>query len=515
LGCSRIRVIAQPVFHRLNCMKSVRVLSVASEIHPLIETGGLADVTGALPIALKSEGIEVRTVIPGYPSVMNSLGAVEGVLHLPDFFGGEARLLRATSRELGLFVLDAPHLFARPGNPYLTPDGVDWPDNALRFAALARIAADIGLGVVPSFVPDIVHAHDWHAALALAYLHYSHRQRPATVMTVHNVAYQGVFPKAMLGSLGLPPESFDVHGVEYYGQIGFLKAGLYFADRITTISPTYAREILSDEGGMGLGGLLRERACDLSGILNGVDTSFWDPATDPHIPGCFDADMPSHFEADVLKNRATNKAALQRRLGLRPAPDAFLLGVIAPLSRQKGLDLLLDNLPTILGEGMQLAVLGSGDRGLQYRYRTAAQADPEHLSVSVGQDEGLAHLIQAGADAIVVPSRSEPCGLTQLCALRYGTVPIVSRVGGLEDTVVDAGELTVTGGRQTGFKFGPVTAENLADVLKRACATYHDTAAWRRIQRNGMSTDVSWRNPARRYADLFRGLIDLPQEKVA
>src|SRR5882672_7267669 len=312
-------------------MKSVRVLSVASEIHPLIETGGLADVTGALPIALKSEGIEVRTVVPGYPSVMSSLGPVEGVLHLPHFFGGEARLLKATACELGLFVLDAPHLFARAGDPYLTPDGVDWPDNALRFAALARIAADIGLGVVPSFVPDIVHAHDWHAALALAYLHYSNRPRPATVMTVHNLTYQGVFPKAMLGSLGLPPEAFDVHGVEYYGQIGFLKAGLYFADRITTISPTYAREILGDEGGMGLGGLLRERACDLSGILNGVDTSFWDPATDPCIPGCFDADMPSHFEADILKNRATNKAALQRRLGLRPAPDAFLLGVIAPV----------------------------------------------------------------------------------------------------------------------------------------------------------------------------------------
>ena len=497
-------------------MKSLRVLSIASEIYPLIKIGELADVTGALPIALKSEGVEVRTVVPGYPSVMNSLGVVEGVVHLPNFFGAEARLIRATSCELGLFVLDAPHLFSRAGNPYLRADGADWPDNALRFAALARIAADIGLGFVSSFVPDIVHAHDWHAALALAYMHYSNRRRPATVMTVHNLAYQGVFPREMLAAIDLPPQSFNVHGVEYYGRIGFLKAGLYFADRITTVSPTYAREILNDEGGMGLGGLLRERSCDLSGILNGIDTSVWDPATDPHIPGCFYADVSSGFESEVLQNRAINKAALQRRLGLQLAPDVLMLGVIGRLSSRKGLDLLLENLPTIVREGMQLVVLGSGgDRSLQYRYRAAAQAHPERVSVTIGHDESLAHLIQAGADALVVPSRFEPCGLPQLCALRYGTVPIVSRVGGLGDTVVDVDDLAIIGGGQTGFKFGPVTAENLAGVLQRACATFHDVAAWRRIQRNGMSIDVSWRNPASRYADLYSSLVELPQEKVA
>jgi starch synthase len=295
-----------------------------------------------------------------------------------------------------------------------------------------------------------------------------------------------------------------------------LKAGLYFADRITTVSPTYAREILNDEGGMGLGGLLRERSCDLSGILNGIDTSVWDPATDPHIPGCFYTDVSSGFESEVLQNRATNKAALQRRLGLQFAPDVLMLGVIGRLSSKKGLDLLLENLPTIVREGMQLVVLGSGgDRSLQYRYRAAAQANPGRVSVTIGHDEGLAHLIQAGADALVVPSRFEPCGLTQLCALRYGTVPIVSRIGGLEDTVVDVDDLARTGGGQTGFKFGPVTAENLAGVLQRACATFHDVAAWRRIQRNGMSIDVSWRNPASRYADLYSSLVEVPQEKVA
>jgi starch synthase len=496
-------------------MKSLRVLSIASEIYPLIKTGELADVTGALPIALKAEGIEVRTLVPGYPSVLDSLGAVEGVLHLPLFFGADARLLWATSCELSLFVLDAPHLFARAGNPYLRSDGGEWPDNALRFAALARVAADIGLGAVSSFVPDIVHAHDWQAALALAYLHYSNRRRPATVLTVHNIAYQGVFPREMLAAIGLPAESFAMHGVEYYGKIGFLKAGLYFADRITTVSPTYAREILSDEGGMGLGGLLRERSRDLSGILSGVDTSVWDPSTDPHIPGCFYPDVPGGFESDVLKNRATNKAALQQRLGLQRAPDAFTLGVVGRLSGQTGLDLLLEILPTILSEGMQLAVMASGDRRLQYRYLAAAQANPDRVSVTIGHDEGLGHLIQAGADALVVPSLFEPCGLMQLCALRYGTVPIVSRVGGLEDSVVDAEGLAVTGGKQTGFKFGPVTAENLVGVLQRANATFHDVAVWRRIQRNGMSTDVSWRNPARHYASLYSRLVELPQQKVA
>jgi starch synthase len=500
---------------RLESMKSLRVLSIASEIYPLVKIGELADVTGALPIALRAEGIEVRTVVPGYPSVVSSLGPVEGVIHLPNFFGGAARLLRATSGELGLFVLDAPHLFARAGNPYFMPDGMDWPDNALRFAALARIAADIGLGGVPSFVPNVVHAHDWHAALALAYLHYSNRPRPATVMTVHNLAYQGVFPREMLDAIGLPPQSFNIHGVEYYGKIGYLKAGLHFADRITTVSPTYAREILSDEGGMGLGGLLRERSCSLSGILNGVDTSVWDPAIDPHIPGCFYADIPGSFETDVLTNRAINKAALQRRLGLQPTPDAFLLGVIARLSEQKGLDLLLENLPMIAREGMQLAMLASGDRCLQHGYLAAAQANPGQVSVTIGHDEGLAHLIQAGADALVVPSRFEPGGQTQLCALRYGTVPIVSRVGGLADTVVDAGDLALADGRQTGFKFGPVTTENLAAVIQRARATFDDVAAWRRIQRNGMSIDVSWRKPARQYADLYSSLVELPQEKVA
>jgi starch synthase len=488
-------------------MSPLRVLSVASEIYPIVKTGGLADVAGALPIALKAEGVETRTLVPGYPDVMAALRTAKEVYHPTEFVGGDARLLSGSHGELDLFVLDAPHLFARTGNPYLGPDGSDWPDNGLRFAALARMAADIGLGAVPSFVPDIVHAHDWQAGLTAAYLKYSDRPHPGTVLTVHNLAFQGIFPADMLSAFGLPPESFTLHGVEFHGSIGFLKAGLQFVDRITTVSPTYALEIQEKEQGMGLDGLLRERSTDLRGILNGIDTSVWNPATDPNIA--------SRFSVDDLQSRGPNKADLQRRLGLQIAPDAFLLGVVSRLSSQKGLDLLLAALPTILNGGMQLALLGDGDANMKSRLREVAAADPGQIGILIGFDERLAHQIQAGADALVVPSRFEPCGLTQLCALRYGAVPIVSRVGGLVDTIVDENDSAGANGA-TGFKFGPPTAENLDGALRRAHASFsasvYQRSIWLRMQRKGMSTDVSWRNRATEYADLYRRLVEMRQQ---
>ena len=479
-------------------MTSLRVLAVASEIYPIIKTGGLADVVGALPIALRAHGIETQTLVPGYPDVIKALPTAEVLLDWPNFYGGPIRLLSGSRENLDLLVLDAPHLFARPGDPYVTPDGKDWPDNGVRFAALSRMAAEIGQGSIPSFVPDIVHAHDWQAGLAPAYLHYANGPRPCTVMTVHNMAYQGKYPHEMLDAFDLPPESFMVRGVEYYGMISFLKAGLQFADRITTVSPTYAVEIQGDEGGMGLGGLLRERSQDLSGILNGIDTTVWNPETDPHIA--------ARFTAKELESRAANKAALQRQLGLDLAPDALLLGVISRLSWQKGLDLLLDNVTTIVSEGMQLALLGSGDSELQDRYQAASKANVGRIAVHIGYDEALAHLIQAGADALVVPSRFEPCGLTQLCALRYGSVPIVSRVGGLADTVNEGGD-GIAGGTTTGFVFDPGTDETLAGALHRARKSFHDKQVWRKLQLNGMSTDVSWRNRASQYAALYREVV--------
>jgi starch synthase len=476
-------------------MTSMRVLSVASEIYPIIKTGGLADVAGALPLALRAEGVEVRTLVPGYSAVMDAIERAEPLLEWPLFFGGITRLLKAHCGELDLLVLDAPHLFGRPGNPYVSPQGTDWPDNASRFAALSRMAADIGLGDVPDFVPDIVHAHDWQAGLAPAYMHYSNRRQVGTVMTVHNLAYQGQFPREMLAELGLPPDAFAVYGVEYYGRIGFLKAGLQFADRITTVSPTYAKEIQSDEAGMGLSGLLRDRGNALSGILNGIDISVWNPATD--------RDIRAPFGVDDLAARAGNKAALQERFGLEQNPDAFLLGVISRISWQKGLDLLLDCLPAIAGEGIQLALLGSGDADLQASFQQAAQTNSGRIGVVIGYDERLAHLIQAGSDALVVPSRFEPCGLTQLCALRYGAVPVVAGVGGLDDTVIDGGDAP------TGFKFHPVTADNLAATIRRAHAVFADKSTWRKLQANGMTTDVSWRGRAARYAELYREIAQM------
>jgi len=480
-------------------MKTIAALSVASEIYPLIKTGGLADVTGALPSALQPHGIAMRTLVPGYPAVLDGIEDPHPVHAFPDLFGGAARLLAARQDELELLVLDAPHLYARPGNPYVGPDGNDWPDNAFRFGALAKVAAMVGQGLVDGFAPQIVHAHDWQAGLTPAYLRYSGKPAPATVFTIHNLAYQGQFPRDLLGALGLPERSFAMDGVEYYGAIGYLKAGLQLADRITTVSPAYALEIQGPEAGMGLDGLLRLRAHQLSGILNGIDDLVWDPATDIRIA--------ANYDLHTIAARSRNKLSLQGRFGLRPEPATQLVGVISRLSWQKGLDLLLEVLPTLLADGTQLALLGSGDPALEAAFRAAAQAHPGQVGVVIGYDESLAHLVQAGADALLVPSRFEPCGLTQLCAMRYGAVPVVARVGGLADTVVDANEMAIATGVATGVQFSPVTADMLAAALLKTRALYADRAVWRNLQINGMTTDVSWRNPAQHYARLYRELL--------
>ncbi|MCG7391533.1 glycogen synthase GlgA [Microvirga sp. ACRRW] len=481
-------------------MSPLKVLSVTSELFPIIKTGGLADVAGALPAALSNEGVQVVSLLPGYPAVLKALGRIETVREYQDLFGRPARLLSATASQLELFIIDAPHLFERPGSPYLTPDGRDWPDNAWRFAALGRIAAEIGQGAVPGFTPDIVHAHDWQAALAPAYLHYSDMPRPGTVITIHNIAFQGIFPADILSELGLPPRSFTVDGVEYYGQIGFLKAGLQLSDRITTVSPTYAKEIQSPEGGMGLDGLLRSRSRDVFGIRNGIDESVWDPTSD--------ISLAAPFTRSTLEKRSINKQALQERLGLEADPDAMLFGVVSRLSEQKGLDLVLAALPSLLTGGAQLALLGAGDRVLEESFRAASIVYPGQVGCFFGYDEELAHLIQGGSDALLVPSRFEPCGLTQLCALHYGSVPIVSRVGGLSDTVIDANEMAIASGVATGVQFAPVNLGGLVDAANRAKMLWSDHEAWRRLQENGMAAEVGWARPARQYARLYRSCLE-------
>ena len=483
-------------------MKSLSVLSVASEIFPLVKTGGLADVIGALPGALAEEDIAVRTLIPGYPNVMAAIDRVKTVRSGFDLFGGKARLLAARSAGLNLIVLDAPHFFARAGNPYLGPDGGEWPDNAMRFAALARAAADIGGGALKGYRPAIVHAHDWQAGLAPAYLHYGAGVRSGTVMTVHNLAFPGKAQRDLLARLGLPPRSFTFDGVEFYGAISLLKAGLQFADRITTVSPTYAAEIRAPDAGMGFDGLLRARSNVLSGILNGIDTAIWDPLADQHI------DTP--FDSATIEKRAANKAALQARMGLTQDAAAPLFGVVSRLTWQKGMDLLLDCVPVLRALGAQLALIGSGDTAFESAFRNAAADAPDRIGCVIGYDEDLAHVLQAGSDAILVPSRFEPCGLTQLCALRYGSVPVVARVGGLVDTVIDANAAALAAGVATGVQFAPITAVGLEAALHRAVALFRTSDTWRMLQLNGMASDVSWRGPARQYAALYRELVDAP-----
>jgi phosphoglucomutase len=477
----------------------MKVLSVTSEFYPLVKTGGLADVAGALPIALAAERIEMRTLLPGYPAVLGQLARTQVVAELGDLFGGPARLRETAhgSNSAGLLVLDAPHLYDRPGNPYVGKDGKDWPDNHFRFAALSWTASRIGLGLIDGWRPDVVHGHDWQAGLAPVYLSGA-RNRPATVLTIHNIAFQGIFPAGLLTGLKLPAASFTMQGLEFYGQISFFKGGLAYADRLTTVSPTYAREICTPALGMGLDGILRQRRGILTGITNGIDEDVWNPQTDPNI------EKP--YGASTLNAKAENKAALQRRFGLNPAPDALLCCVVSRLTAQKGLDLLLQALPTLLANGGQLALLGTGEPELEEAFRMAGRQHPGRVGVVLGYDERLSHQMQAGSDAIIVPSRFEPCGLTQLYGLRYGTLPMVARVGGLADTVIDANQAALLDGVATGFQFAADSAADLGTALERAFALYADRPAWQAVQRRAMGRKVDWSVPARAYAALYRSI---------
>ncbi|MEO3471469.1 glycogen synthase GlgA [Roseomonas sp. CAU 1739] len=469
------------------------VLAVASEVYPLVKTGGLADAVGALPAALAPQGIAIQTLIPGYRQVLGALGAASVAVALPDLFGGAARVLRAQHAGLDLLVLDAPHLFDRPGGPYIGPEGGEWGDNALRFAALGRVAAT--LTAEGGFAA--VHAHDWQTGLVPAYLRFAPRRLPC-LFTIHNMAFQGKFPASIFPTLGLPPAAFARDGLEYYGGVGFLKAGLWFADAINTVSPSYAEEILTPEGGMGLDGLLRGRSGDLHGILNGLDVTDWDPATDPHLA--------ARFSVADASPRAANKAALQARLGLPVEPDAPLFAFVGRLAWQKGADLLLAAAPQVLGQGAQLALVGSGEDAVENACRGFAAAHPGRAGVFIGFDEGLARLLYGGADALVVPSRFEPCGLAQLAALRYGAPPIVARTGGLADTVIDANPMALAAGCATGVQVAPGRADALAAGLRRALDLFRDAPTWRAMQARAMATDVSWGPSAARYAALLKGL---------
>jgi len=475
------------------------VLSVASECWPLVKTGGLADVVGALPAAVAPHGIAMTRFIPGYPAVMRALGRKRTVHKYASLLGSPARILAATHDGRPILVLDAPAYYEREGGPYADAMGRDWFDNGLRFAALARAAADIAAGRAGLKRFDVLHAHDWQAGLAPAYLVYGEDAltRPARVMTIHNMAFQGYFGADFFARLELPRAAWSIDGVEYHGGVGMLKAGVKLADAITTVSPGYAQEIKKPEFGMGLEGLIVGREDRLSGIVNGIDTQAWNPATDAALAG--------NFTADTLDMRAANKRELERAFGLEPG-DGPLFTVISRLTWQKGMDVLIEVLDHLVGLGGRLALLGTGDAAIEAGLHAAAGRHPGRIGIRIGYDEQLAHLLQGGGDAILIPSRFEPCGLTQLYGLAYGCVPVVARTGGLGDTVIDANFAALAAGAATGIQFSPINYEGLSDAITRTVRLFDDAAAWRRVQRSGMAADFSWAQSGHDYAALYRRL---------
>jgi starch synthase len=360
---------------------------------------------------------------------------------------------------------------------------------------LSRVAAWLGSQAnTLDWQPDIVHCNDWQTGLTPAYLRYLPGARAKSLFTLHNLAFQGLFDHASLFELGLPDEAWHIDGVEYYGYLSFLKAGLQHADAITTVSPSYAREIQTDAEGMGMAGLLRHRGDRLSGILNGIDTGAWNPATDRHLH--------KTYSTRRLEDKAANKAALQEELGLERRPDLPLLGVVSRLTEQKGLDLLLEVAPQVLKLPAQLVILGNGEHSLEHRWTALAHKHKDRCAVTIGFDEALAHRIEAGADIFVMPSRFEPCGLNQMYSLRYGTPPVVRATGGLADTVIDAADEK----HGNGFVFGPATPAALLEALQRATSAWTDPWRWRKLQKQGMARDSSWAEAAQHYVDLYQHL---------
>ncbi|MDO8605625.1 MAG: glycogen synthase GlgA [Phaeospirillum sp.] len=483
----------------------MRVLFASSEVFPLIKTGGLADVAGALPAALAEAGIDVRVLLPGYPEAMQAAGAKREVGSLGDplAIGVDARIVSGKLPGSGVpvWLLDCPALFDRAGGPYQDAKGRDWPDNALRFGLLSWAAATLCTDGSPAkWRPQILHCNDWQTGLAPAYLHaWEVLSRPGTVFTIHNIAYQGQFPPETVARLGLPPEMYAMDGLEYYDSLSFLKGGLFYSDRLTTVSPRYAKEIQTPAFGCGIEGLLAQRSADLVGILNGADYGVWNPTSDPHL---------AHpYKPGDAAGKARNKVAVQAELGLAPSADAPLLVIVSRLNDHKGMDLVLSALPTILRLGAQVAVVGAGDSSLEDGFRAVAATHPTQVAVRIGYSEQLAHQLMAAGDMLLMPSRFEPCGLTQFYALRYGTVPIAHATGGLADTLVDTGYDTLMTGTANGFVFEHCNAGAFQWAVERAVALFAKKDQWRKIVTSCIGQDFGWSRSAARYIDLYKSLV--------
>jgi starch synthase len=483
----------------------MKILFATPECAPWVKTGGLGDVSGALPPMLETLGHEVRVLMPAY-GTMKIEGDVTDSVDLPaDGRWPAAQLMTVRTPAVTLVLLSCPPLFDRPGGPYVTPEGHDHHDNAYRFGFLAHVAARIGMPATPlhGWQADIVHANDWPTGLAPMYLadwraSLPRQQRAASVITIHNIAFQGIFPMHLADVLGVPWHWRGMDGVEFWGQLSMLKAALQFSDAITTVSPTYAKEIRTEHFGVGLHGVLQAQSHKLTGILNGIDEKAWNPQIDPHLE--------RRYNALDLWSKHANKIALQDRCGLAVRERAPLFGVVSRLTSQKGIDLVLGAADSIVERGGQLVVLGQGEPALHEALRAAAQRHPQNIAVRFGFDEALAHRIEAGIDCFLMPSRFEPCGLNQMYSQAYGSPPIVSPVGGLKDSVIDVDEDPVAG---SGFVMTSCDSAGFADALDRAFDAYSDAAIWERIQRNGMTRHFGWEERAQEYVQVYeRALVN-------
>ena len=482
----------------------MKILFCTSEAYPLIKTGGLADVSGSLPKALQQLDNDVRLILPAYPEVLERAGILTSIANLTLTGAAEpVEILkgRFPDSDVGLYLVDSPAQFRRPGNPYLQKDGSDWPDNAARFALFARAAVTLALGEAdPDWKPDLVHCNDWQTGLVPPLLS-EHAAPPPTLFTIHNLAYQGVFPADTFTDLGLPNALWSMDGLEFHGMLSFLKGGIASADWVTTVSPTYAEEICTSRYGCGLEGLLQHRSPQLTGILNGMDCSVWNPATDPFI------ERP--YDARSLQFKVFNKSTLQRDQGLPVDSRPLLLGHIGRLVTQKGSDLILAILDELFEHPVQLVILASGDEKLERQLLDAAARYPQQLAVKIGYDEKLAHRIEAGADCFLMPSRYEPCGLNQMYSLRYGTVPIVRRTGGLADTVIDLNDRHAREYTATGFSFKEDSPAAVLETCLRALTLYESSKVeWWKLVITGMREDFCWPASAARYLALYRHLCD-------
>jgi len=488
--------------------QKLSVLFITSEVYPLIKTGGLGDVSAALPAALQDMGVDIRLLIPGYPKVLagirykRKIQGLHKISNFPSFVLWSARLPASKNKDKGvrLYVIDCPELYKRDGGPYTDMEGKDWHDNVLRFGLLSKIGAILASEASPiNWHPNVAHCNDWQSGLTPAYLHFYQKRKAVSLMAIHNLAFQGVFPPSTLSQLNLPTSSFNINGIEYYGDLSFLKAGLYYSDHIATVSPTYAKEIQKAPLGFGLQGLLASRRKYISGIVNGIDITEWDPATDPSLI--------QNYTIHEIANKSINKFALQKMMGLEVDLDIPLFGMVSRHTYQKGCDLLLQIAPFLARMPAQLIVLGSGDADLDQELAALERSYSGRIAVRIGFDEALSHLIEGGVDSFLMPSRFEPCGLNQMYSQRYGTPPLVHATGGLIDTVVDCTPEMLADGSASGFLFNEMNSNSFLAGIQRVIDLYKDKETWRRLQRNGMSKDFSWQPSAAAYYDIYLSIL--------